>query len=128
MKFEDYKLHCQNIVKHYQTDLDYDVEMMERGNPCLFYLREYGSHAVELIPEEAYPRCFERVQILFGEGDRHTILNNIVATHEWCKQSKETEEVLYSDGKQVAVISMSKADAIIKAYQKRILQSWRNEK
>ena len=128
MNFADYKLHCMDVVKHYRTDLDYDVEMMERGNPCLFYLREYGSHAIELIPEEAYPRCFERVQILFGVGDRRTILNNIVATHEWCKQSKETEEVLYSDGKQVTVVPMIKADTIIQAYQKRILQNWRNEK
>lgn len=128
MNFADYKHHCMDVVKHHHTDLDYDVGMMERGNPCLFYLREYGSHAIELIPEEAYPRCYEQIQILFGVGDRHTVLNNIVATHEWCKQSKETEEVLYSDGNQVAVISMSKADAIIKAYQKRILQSWGNEK
>lgn len=128
MNFADYKLHCMDVVKHYHTDLDYDVEMMERGNPCLFYLREYGSHAIELIPEEAYPRCFERIQILFGVGDRRTILNNIVATHEWCKQSKETEEVLYSDGKRVTTISMDKASDIIRNYQRRILQSWRNEK
>jgi hypothetical protein len=124
MKVSEYREFAEKTVTSYRTDLQYDIDYMNTGKPCMLFLRQMGSHMITFEPFEEYPKSGEKVEYLFGYTDRYHLLKDKTIMVECCLNSTETREVLYFNGKEVKVINHGRARNIIAKYHARINASF----
>ena len=116
---EQFKEDCLKVVKHYQKDVDIDVEIILEGKPSIFFAYESGSHCIRLYRFEEYPKAGERVRYLFGKVNRERILQDVGSILE-CESVKNAKLVHYFNGKGITQINHDKAAEIIANYKENM--------
>lgn len=108
------------IVKHYREDIEIDKDILSKGHPTVFYLREYGTHATEMPPLSVYPAEGVRVKYLFGTKDRRGLLRQLVLANDLHLANSEVQLIVYFTGTDIKVIDADKAKAIVDEYVSRL--------
>lgn len=113
---EQFKTDCLSVIKHYQSDLDYDLEYIKQGKPSLFFAYECGSHCIRLFDFDEYPDKFTRVPYLFGTADREKILSDTGCTLD-SESVRNASLVHWFDGNEIRQIDHAKAHQIVRDYK-----------
>ncbi len=116
MKISEYKTEAMKTVKSYLTDLDIDIEIMMKGDPCLFFLREHGSHSIQFNKFEGYPVKGEKAPYLFGNENRDFILKGKRCVLDHSIKEKQTNHILYFDGVSVKQVELHQARRLLEKY------------
>ena len=116
---DQFKTDCLQVIKHYQTDLDFDLDLIADKKPLICFAYECGSHCVELRDFNQYPNKFERVPFLFGTADREHILDQVGCTLE-CESIRNASLVHYFDGQTIYRIDHKKAHDLIRDYKHKM--------
>lgn len=124
MEVSEYKAYAENIVTHYQSDIDIDLGMMKGKDPAIIFLRNYGTHAILLEPIENYPAKGERVPYLFGTADRGHLLRSKREILAHCIKEKHTDHIVYFNGSMLEIVSLNKAIEILSAYEEKMTREF----
>ena len=117
----------KSVIQSYITDLDYDIAMIERGESCLIFTHECGSHAIQLHDYSSYPLPGVSVPYLFGLADRWHILKQCSDVLD-CESIKNSPLIHYHDASvgRIREISFSQACELVKQYQTRMTHLFNN--
>ena len=118
---EEYRAIAEPVVKHYHNDINIDCEILEKGNPSLFFIYDCGSHSITLTPLDKLPAKGETVKYLFGYADRDFIVRETGATLE-CESLINAPVVVYFNNGKLKKISHEKAGEIVADYKKRLFR------
>ena len=126
---EQFKVDSLAVIKAYQSDLDYDLAMIERGETCLIFTHECGSHTIRLYDYADYPAEGVYVQYLFGRADRWHILKECSATLD-CESVKNAPLIHYFDASvgRIRKVTFDQASQLIMQYQARMNNLFLNDR
>ena len=111
------------IIKHYQNDLlVHDKNQMERypNRPFIHFTGDTGTHMVTLFYLEDYPSRFEQVPYLFGQADRHHILDQLAVMVDAISRCNRMDMIIYSDGDDLYEISYETAKSKVAEYTRKM--------
>lgn len=123
---EQFKHDCLQVIEFYQSDLNYDLEILNAGWPALFFAYKCGSHAIVLHPFESYPPGGDTVPYLFGRADRWHILHQVKSLLE-CESVKNAPLIHYFDGRRIKLIDIDKAISIVEHYHQSMSNRFRKD-
>ena len=125
---EQFKTDSLAIIESFKSDLDYDIEMINRGETCLIFTHCCGSHAIHLHDYSGYPPCGVSVPYLFGHADRWHILKECSSVLE-CESVKNAPLIHYFDSSvgRIREISFAQACDVVKQYQSRMTNLFNND-
>ena len=104
-----YRAIAEPIVQRYKTDIEIDCELIEVGDPVIFFVRDSGTHAVQLSAFERYPPQGASVKYLFSSAGRDHILSQVKASMDNLLSQIEYTQIAYFDGSDVSLIDAPKA-------------------
>ena len=118
-----------DVIKSYQSDLDYDLAMIERGETCLIFTHAMGSHAIHLHDYSDYPLEGVQVSYLFGQADRWHILKECASVLE-CESVRNAPLVHYYDASvgSIKEITFVQACDLVDKYQKRMINLFNQDR
>ena len=117
MNFDEYRESCNQVVRHYHSDIDIDVQMMQEGIVGVYWADEMGTHSAPLFSVDQLPARGEKRRYLFGEADARTIANNAGAI-----MPKASEKAIwhYFNGSNIRLIDAKEAQVIVDNYLKSV--------
>lgn len=113
MNFYDYRESCNQVVRHFHSDIDIDVRIMSEGIRAVFWAHEMGTHAVPLWTLEQLPKRGEKRSYLFGEATAREIVNGSTSIMRTACPDSIWH---YFDGNDLRSISIIKAQDIVADY------------
>jgi len=113
----EYRESCNRVVRHYQSDIDIDIQMMQEGICGVYWADEMGTHAAPMFTLDQLPARGETRRYLFGEADARDIVKGAAAT-----LPKASDKAIhhYFDGEAIKVVTREKAESIVWDYQARM--------
>ena len=126
---EQFIADSKSVIKSYITDLDYDLAMIDRGETCLIFTHECGSHAINLYDYADYPAEGVSVPYLFGHANRWHILKECSSILE-CESVKNAPLIHYYDSSvgRIKKVSFSQACELVTRYQMRMNNLFINDR
>ena len=104
-----YRAIAEPIVQQYKADIEIDCELIEDGDPVIFFVRDSGTYAVQLSAFERYPPQGASVKYLFSSAGRDHILSQVKASMDNLLSQIEYTQIAYFDGSDVSLIDAPKA-------------------
>jgi len=120
----------QGLIKNYRQDLTKHDRLFINKNPkikMIHITRESGTHLIQLVKANKYPKNGERVKYLFGTANREEILKNNI-DHINCVYrafgENSVKAVNYFNGVKWVNVTRGKAQSILDTYGKDIRTQW----
>lgn len=116
------------IVEAYRTDFDHDRRMIEESPTTPFVHTAYstGTYLDQLPPLSDYPAPGVKVPFLFGHADRWHLLKSTGCGVRAILTGPRNHICHYFDGKVLRQITIKEADLVIKEYQQKMTDLFRD--
>lgn len=119
------------FIEHYHNDLLIHDKNAIEGNtensPFLHFTGTLGTYIFIFEPSEKYPKAGERVKYIFGHADREHIINGVLESVKWCRNSNRQSLILYYDGTRISKINQDIAESLTDEYVTNMKKQWREE-
>ena len=128
--FEQVKIKVFPFIKHYMSDLMVHDKSTIEGMPDIDFLhltRESGTHMFMFTPEDSYPSKCSRIPYYRGTADRYFILKDICSRIPYMLKTMDILLILHKTDEGIREIKGAEAEALVKDYENKILNSWTSE-
>jgi hypothetical protein len=119
------------FIENYKDDLlvhdKNSIESNTENIPFIHFTGTLGTYIFFFEPSEKYPAKNEIVKYIFGHADREHILNGVLKSIKWCRNSNRQSLILYFDGTRISKINQDVAESLTEEYIKKIKAEWREE-